>query len=54
MWNVIAALICWRPPTTRLSMKSRIARVSGAEKAVGPRYVLDDVAPDEPPQQPQW
>ena len=49
----MAALICCRPPTTRLLMKSRIARVSGAENAFGPRYVSADFEPDEPPQQPQ-
>jgi hypothetical protein len=32
----MAVLICCRPPIRRLAMKSRIARVSGAEKAFGP------------------
>ena len=41
------------PADTRLLTKSRIARVSGAENADGPRYVSDEVLPDEPPQQPQ-
>ena len=54
MWNVIATLICWTPSTRRLSMKSRMTRVSGAEKAAEPWYVADDFEPDEPPQQPQW
>src|SRR3954453_7508395 len=48
----IAALICWTPPTTRELTKSRTRCVSGAENADGPRYVSDDVVPDEPPQQP--
>ena len=48
----MAVLICWTPPIRRLSMKSRIARVSGAENAALPRYVGADLAPDEPPQQP--
>ena len=53
VWNVMWARICWIPFFTRLLTKSRIARVSGAENAFGPRYVSDAVLPDEPPQQPQ-
>jgi hypothetical protein len=47
------ALSCCTPPTTRLLTKLRSAWVSGAEKADGPRYVSDEVLPDDPPQQPQ-
>src|SRR3954469_20695320 len=39
-WNVIEARICWRPFTTREARKSRTLRVSGAEKADGPVYVI--------------
>ena len=53
MWNVIAVLICWRPPTTRLSMKSRTTRDSGAENAFEPWYVSDDFELDDPPQHAQ-
>ena len=35
-------------------MKSRIARVSGVEKALDPWYVTADFEADEPPQQAQW
>ena len=52
VWRVMWALICWTPPTIRLRTKSRITCVSGAENAFGPRYVIDDGALDEPPQQP--
>ena len=34
--------ICWRPSTTRLATKSRMARVSGAEKAARPRKRLEN------------
>jgi len=47
-------LICWMPPTTRLSTKFRNATVSGAEKPFRPRYRIEDGLPDDPPQQPQW
>ena len=39
-WNEIEALICCRPPTTREARKSRTARVSGAENAARPSYVI--------------
>jgi len=53
VWSEMWARICWRPSTTRLFTKSRIARVSGAENGRGPRYVIADFDPDEPPQHPQ-
>ena len=54
MWKSIAAVICWVPPTTRELTKSRTRCVSGAENAEAPRYVSDEKAPDEPPQQAHW
>src|ERR1700704_787311 len=54
VWNVMWALICWIPPTTRLRTKSRTARTSGADHALGPRYVSDDGLRDEPAQHAQW
>jgi len=39
-WKVMWVRICWRPLTTREARKSRNARLSGAEKAEGPAYVM--------------
>src|SRR3954465_3543140 len=50
VWNVMWDLICWIPPTTRLSTKSRTASDSGAENGRRPWYRIEDGLPDEPPQ----
>src|SRR5919198_1625620 len=52
VWKSIPAVICCLPPTTRLRTKSATTFTSGADSAEAPRYVSDDVEPEEPPQQP--